>query len=251
MRTQNGETGDSIREDSRALADEQAAEVQPPPDEEGGGMVILDDLGQIASLQRASAGLPRLARSFPLNQRFAGLWEIPDSALQRMLIENDLRRALDRGEFDVYLQPQADVRTGVILGVEALARWQHPQRGLVLPEEFIPPAEQLGLISQLDGQVLRMACRQSRAREDAGLPSLRLAVNLSAPQFQDPHLVETIAAALDECRLPPHSLEVEITETVAMKNAAFAIEVLTDLRALGVDIALDDFGTGYSSLQYL
>ena len=171
--------------------------------------------------------------------------------LRRLTLENGLYNALERKEFLVYYQPQADVATGEIVGVEALVRWQHPEKGLVLPQEFIPWAEDAGLIVPLGEWVLRTACADAKGWQDEGLPPLRVAVNLSARQFQQSDLSEMVARACEETKLDPAHLELEITESIAMQNGALTIDVLRRLRALGIRIGIDDFGTGYSSLSNL
>ncbi|KKL76526.1 hypothetical protein LCGC14_2044020, partial [marine sediment metagenome] len=170
---------------------------------------------------------------------------------ERLAVENDLRHGLERGEFVVYYQPQVNIGTGRIVGMEALVRWQHRERGLVLPAEFIPVAEETGLIVPLGEWVLRTACAQNRTWQEAGFPPLRVAVNLSARQFQQRNLIETVAQVLKETGLDAHWLQLEITEGVAMQDADLTIAVLRGLRAMGVQISIDDFGTGYSSLSYL
>ena len=252
-------TADDPKRRRSRQGDRKKVDSGPPPTQataspSDDGMLVIDDSGKIASLNPGSGRPPKIpeaGKTLPLNQRFARMWEIPEGTLERMTLEADLRRALNHEEFAVYLQPQADVQTNRIVGAEALVRWQHPDRGLILPDEFIPLAEESDLIVQLGEQVLRTACEQSRARHKNGLPLLRIAVNLSARQFEQPNLVDMVEAVLKETGLEPHLLELEITETTAMRHAAFAIEVLRDLRALGVEIALDDFGTGFSSLKYL
>lgn len=169
----------------------------------------------------------------------------------RLALQNDLREALENDALQLHYQPRIDVRTDVMTGVEALARWQHPQRGTVPPSEFIPAAEDSGLILPLGAWVLRTACRQARVWLDAGLPPMRMAVNLSGAQFRQKDLVEVIADALAEADLPPQSLELEVTESVIMQNVEEAARTLQRLRATGVHIAVDDFGTGYSSLAHL
>ncbi len=169
----------------------------------------------------------------------------------RLALEKELRRALRNEEFVVYYQPQQNIRTGQIIGVEALVRWQHPERGLLLPGEFIAVAEEGELIVPLGEWVLRTACTQAKAWQDAGLPPLRMAVNFSARQFQHGSPMEAIASVLADTGLDPRRLELEITEGVAMSDVEHAMKILGDLRDLGVQIALDDFGTGHSSLAYL
>src|SRR5207244_10500626 len=148
-------------------------------------------------------------------------------------------------------QPQIDIRTMKIVGMEALLRWNHPERGLLLPEQFIHVAEERGLIVPIGDWVLREACGQARQFRDKGFPDFRVAVNLSARQFRDRSLVENVAATLRESGLEPRCLELEITESVAMDNVEMTFAVLSALRKTGVRIAIDDFGTGHSSLGYL
>ncbi len=170
---------------------------------------------------------------------------------KRLAVEADLRSGLMRGEFVVHYQPQVDIDTGQIVGTEGLVRWQHPELGLTLPTDFIPVAEATGLIVPLGHWVLRAACAQNAAWQEAGLPPMRIAVNLSARQFQQRNLLDMVSGALQEARLDPRHLQLEITEGVAMQDAELATSVLTDLRKIGVQIAIDDFGIGYSSLDYL
>jgi len=177
--------------------------------------------------------------------------EMNARATKRLEMENGLRRALERGEMVIYYQPKADIRTGLIRGVEALIRWKHPKLGLIPPFEFIPVAEETGLIIAIGEWVLRSACLQNKAWQDAGLPPVRVAVNLSARQFQQRNLVEIIDQILLETGLESRWLELEITESVAMRDADFTIKMLREFKKRGIKISLDDFGTGYSSLNYL
>jgi diguanylate cyclase (GGDEF)-like protein/PAS domain S-box-containing protein len=172
-------------------------------------------------------------------------------AVERQSIEESLRRALERQEFALLYQPKIDLRTGEITGAEALIRWTHPTRGPVSPAQFIPVAEDCGLIVPIGNWVLREACKQARAWVDAGLFPGTMAVNISAMEFRDEHFLEGIFAVLKETGLDPRLLEVELTESVLMKRAAAAASILKTLRATGVRLAIDDFGTGYSSLSYL
>jgi diguanylate cyclase (GGDEF)-like protein len=173
------------------------------------------------------------------------------NTVRRLMLENSLRRALQRKEFVVHYQPQADMRSGAVVGVEALVRWQVPDYGLVPPAEFIPIAEETGLIVPIGEWVLRTACVQAMTWQKAGLPALTVAVNLSVRQFQQQDLVERIALVLRETGLPATQLELEITESYAMQNADYTIAVLRELKKRGIKISIDDFGTGYSSLSYL
>ena len=169
----------------------------------------------------------------------------------RLLIEVELRDALERNELEIYYQPRIDTVTGYPTAVEALLRWHHPTRGLVLPGLFIPIAEETGLIESIGQWVLSQACHDLRAWLDRGGASLRVSVNLSPIQFAREELPERVAAALDAARLPADLLELEITETVAMRSPELAARHLARLRALGVSLAVDDFGTGHSSLARL
>lgn len=169
----------------------------------------------------------------------------------RLKTENELRRGLERGEITVFYQPVVDVASREIVGVEALARWLHPERGLVPPVDFIPLAEETGLIVALGERVLRNACAQAKAWLDAGLPSFYVAVNLSARQMEQPNLREIVLGALEESGLPPAALTLEITESVLMECAREPVGALDALRSLGVRLSIDDFGTGYSSLSYI
>ncbi len=176
--------------------------------------------------------------------------ELGEQLSERRMISKHLRRALERQEFVLHYQPQLDLTSGRIFGVEALIRWQHPELGLVPPDRFIPLAEENGQIVEIGLWVLREACRQGRAWQEAGRP-LTVAVNLSARQFRQKELRTTVAAALTESGLPPQLLELELTESTLMHNATAAAVVLKELHRLGVGLAVDDFGTGYSSLAYL
>ncbi len=172
-------------------------------------------------------------------------------AFERLTLETSLRHALRRKEFLLYYQPQVDMDSGRIVGVEALLRWQHPDLGLVLPGDFIPLLEDTGLIVPVGEWVLQTACTQAKAWQRAGLPPVRLTVNLSARQFAEPNLTDTVARILNEVDLDPAFLELEITESVIMQNAQATIDTLAALGNMGVRFAIDDFGTGYSSLSYL
>jgi diguanylate cyclase (GGDEF)-like protein len=169
----------------------------------------------------------------------------------RIVLEGALRRALEQGELQVHYQPKVSLLSGEIVGAEALVRWPHPDQGMISPVDFIPLAEETGLIVPLGEWVLNTACAQIRQWEDAQLPVPPIAVNLSARQFLQPNLIAMIRAALDAHQLAPRLLEVEITESTAMVNIDKAISILHALKALGITISLDDFGTGYSSLSYL
>jgi diguanylate cyclase (GGDEF)-like protein/PAS domain S-box-containing protein len=172
-------------------------------------------------------------------------------AVEQLTLESALRRALEREEFALHYQPQVDINTGKILAVEALIRWQSPDLGFVSPGDFIPLAENNGLIVPIGEWTLRTACAQNRAWQDEGLSPLRMSVNLSPRQFEQANLLETVASVLDESGLDPNYLEFELTEGAIMKNAERAIVTLRKLKEMQIQIAIDDFGSGYSSLSYL
>ncbi len=172
-------------------------------------------------------------------------------SVARLTLERDLRLALERGELELFYQPQVRVVTGEAVGVEALLRWNHPQRGLVPPSEFIAIAEESRLILPIGEWVLRQACEQARRWHADGCPRLRVAVNLSALQFQQRGLVTAVRRILAETGIDPGCLVLEITESAAMQDAELTVEVLAMLRAMGLRIAIDDFGTGHASLAYL
>lgn len=168
-----------------------------------------------------------------------------------LILEKSLRYALEREQFVLYYQPQVNIVTGKIIGMEALLRWQHPEMGLVAPNVFIPLAEESGLIIPIGEWVLRTACKQNKAWQEAGFPPLRMAVNLSPRQFRQPTLLETVSLILNQTGLEPHFLELEITETTAIGDFEFTTNVLQRLESMGVYLSIDDFGTGYSSLSRL
>jgi EAL domain-containing protein (putative c-di-GMP-specific phosphodiesterase class I) len=172
-------------------------------------------------------------------------------AVERQSIEGALRRALERGEFALHYQPIIDLRTGTITGAEALIRWTHPTRGMVPPVQFIPIAEDCGLIVPIGHWVLREASRQAQAWIDAGLPKITMAVNVSAMEFRHDNFLENLFETLGETGFDPGSLEVEVTESVLMRHAEAAVATLKTLRGRRIQVAIDDFGTGYSSLGYL
>jgi EAL domain-containing protein (putative c-di-GMP-specific phosphodiesterase class I) len=165
-------------------------------------------------------------------------------------METDLRHAVERGELLLHYQPQVDIASRRIVGVEALVRWQHPERGLVPPGEFIPLAEDTGLIVPIGEWVLRTACMQGRIWQEQGF-EIMVAVNLAARQFAMPGLFETVREILDETGFDPLLLELELTESTVMQPGGDTIAVLNQLKSMGIRLSLDDFGTGYSSLSYL
>ena len=176
-----------------------------------------------------------------------------ERALERLEIEHDLRRAIEHGELSIRYQPKVELATGEIYGMEALARWEHPENGPIPPQKFIPIAEETGLIIPLGRWILREACRQAREWHELfpEIPPLNVSVNLSAKQVEYPGLVEEVAGALRESGLKPSALELEITESVFMEDTTSATALLRQLQGLGIQLSIDDFGTGYSSLSYL
>lgn len=174
-----------------------------------------------------------------------------DRAMERLRIEGDLRTALERGHFLLHYQPQIDLETGNVFGMEALIRWQHPELGMISPARFISLAEETGLIVPIGEWVLRTACRQCAEWQSMGNRHIRVAVNLSARQFYERDLVTLIRSVLEETGIAPHLLELELTESMMMSDVDHAVEILYDLKQLGVHLSIDDFGTGYSSLAYL
>lgn len=172
-------------------------------------------------------------------------------SFERLAMESALRHALEREEFVLHYQPKIDIASGRIVGVEALLRWKHPDLAMVAPNQFIPLAEETGLIVPIGRWVLRTACAQSAAWRRDGLPRLRIAVNLSARQFSDDRLLDDIGDAMAAAALPPGGLELEITESMVMHSPERAVTTMNRLRELGITVSIDDFGTGYSSLGYL
>jgi len=169
---------------------------------------------------------------------------------ERLTLETDLWNALERNEFVLHYQPKVDLASGRIIGLEALLRWHHPTKGMILPDRFIPIAEESSLIVEIGNWVLHEACAQGRAWQQAEGRDLPIAINVSGRQIHN-GLADTVRAALQSTKLPPHCLEIELTESAVMSNTDAAIEALASLRELGIRISLDDFGTGYSSLSYL
>jgi predicted signal transduction protein with EAL and GGDEF domain len=170
---------------------------------------------------------------------------------KKLELEADLRHALEGNELFLHYQPQMDLGTRAIVGMEALARWQHPERGMISPADFIPLAEETGLIIPLGEMILRRACEETQSWLKQGLPPLRVAVNLSGRQLEDQYLVQKVISVLKDTGFDPNYLEFEITESTVMENPEEVIRVLSQLKKMGLTIAIDDFGTGYSSLSYL
>lgn len=216
------------------------------------GIACFPDDGQEAEvlLQNADVAL------YQCKEQGRGIYRVYDAgmnseATELFALQNNLRHALERQEFLLYYQPQVNLQSGQITGLEALIRWQHPEQGLISPATFIPLAEESDLIVQIGKWVLEVACQQVvEWQQMTGMP-LTMSVNLSARQFYDPTLVETIDQVLRQTQLNPKYLELEITETIAIKNISLTQEVLKQLQSMGIKIAMDDFGTGFSSLNYL
>jgi diguanylate cyclase (GGDEF)-like protein/PAS domain S-box-containing protein len=171
--------------------------------------------------------------------------------LGKLNLGNSLRRAIEREEFEIYYQPKVDIRTGEIIGMEALLRWNHPDAGRIMPDDFIPIAEETGLIVPIGEWVIRKACEQNKAWQDAGYPALPVAVNISTTQLKKRDLAETIAQILVDTGLKPDYLELEVTESAVIHSLDYVINALSELKKIGVTISMDDFGTGYSSLVYI
>lgn len=208
------------------------------------------DAGSVSTLlSHADAALSHAKQMKIAIQRFApGMKPAIDARVQ---LEADLREALHRGQLELHYQPKIDVLTGAVLGAEALIRWRHPERGLVPPVDFIPLAEENGLIGPIGEWVVREACRQTRTWQQDGLIAIRVAVNLSPSQFRHGNLLDTMRKALRDTDLDPRFLEVELTEGTVMSDAEGSVAILEQLSQMGVLVSIDDFGTGYSSMSYL
>lgn len=216
------------------------------------GISLFPDHGKTPEdlLQQADAAMYRAKASGRSCYKYYSQ-EFTDAAAQRVDIEIRLRRAIENNEFIIYLQPQYDIASNLMIGAEALIRWQDPEKGMIPPNLFIPAAEETGLIKQIGEWVLRETCQLGAKWLADGLPPLSLAVNISSVQFHYSDLLHSVEAVLDETKFPPSSLELEITESALMSHENEAAEILNELRRFGVSIAMDDFGTGYSSLAYL
>ncbi|NHZ66865.1 bifunctional diguanylate cyclase/phosphodiesterase [Massilia genomosp. 1] len=177
--------------------------------------------------------------------------EMNASVEEKLVLLEGLRGALEDGQFHLLYQPKVDLRSGLIFGVEALIRWEHPEHGVVSPMRFIGLAEESGLIVAIGDWVLHTACRQNKAWQDAGLGPVTMSVNVSPRQFEEKRLVERVAAALRESALPPSALELEVTESLIMRDLSQSVEKMRELKAMGISLSIDDFGTGYSSLSAL
>ncbi|HEX3020753.1 MAG TPA: EAL domain-containing protein [Chitinispirillaceae bacterium] len=201
-------------------------------------------------LKNAEAAMNR-AKELGINNYQHYMPTMNSRAFEQLTLEHNLRKALQKDEFIVYYQPQIDLKTQKIFGAEALVRWKHPELGMISPAQFIPIAEETGMILPLGEWVLKTACQQVKKWYDQTGCNFYISVNLSSRQFQQQDLVLTIDRVLQETSLPAHYLELEITETLGMKNPELTLKTLHELKSMGIRIAIDDFGTGYSSLSYL
>jgi predicted signal transduction protein with EAL and GGDEF domain len=236
------------------------AEVAKPMDIEGKELVVTCSAGISlypqdgpdvdTLLKNADAAMYRAKEHGRNNFQFYTS-EMNERVTERLAMETALRRAIERKEFLLHYQQRVDLKTGAIVGAEALVRWLHPEWGLVRPARFIPLAEETGLIVPIGEIVLREACRQARAWLDQGLKPGVVSVNLSARQFRQEGLVRLVSRVLEETGLDPKHLEMELTESMVMHNVDAAIATLQGLKSLGIALSVDDFGTGYSSLSYL
>lgn len=200
-------------------------------------------------IQHAETAMYRAKQERNSYQHFAH--DTMSQVAERLTLENDLRKAIENGELLIHYQPQVQPADGRIVGAEALIRWKHPQRGLVSPMDFIPLAEETGLIVPITEWVLATATAQALAWREEGLPAIRMAVNLSARHFKDLRLVDTVRKVIAEGRIEPQHLDLELTESLLMENLDVAVSLLQELNGIGVRLSIDDFGTGYSSLSYL
>lgn len=216
------------------------------------GISIYPDHGKdaLTLMKNADMSMYRVKNNGRNNYEFY-IPSMNKEAYEEIVIENSLHHALENDELVLYYQPKFNALTGQVIGMEALVRWQSPKLGLVPPGKFISLAEETGLIVQIGKWVLKNACSQIKAWQDMGYPPLRVAVNLSVRQFEENNLIEVVEEILKDTKLEPQYLELEVTETMAMKNMELIVKTLRKLKDKGIHIALDDFGTGYSSLKYL
>ena len=250
----------SSKEESKALAKEIIAEFEKPIKIHeyeiyttlSIGISLYPENGKTASdlIKHADSAMYVIKGK---HRNYFNLFEssISENFKTMLTMESELRRALREGQFELYYQPQKNLRKDEVVGLEALIRWNHPEKGLISPIEFIPLAEKTGLIIDIGDWVLSEACRQNKEWQDKGFKPLTVSVNLSAKQFYQPNLVEKVKQVLEETDLHPNYLELEITESMAMSNEEEILETLHQLRELGVLVSIDDFGTGYSSFKYL
>lgn len=216
------------------------------------GIALYPNDGETASdlIKNAEAAMSR-AKKFGRNYCQLYTPDLLEESRKRLELENDLRKALENNQFEIHYQPQINVQTFEIVGAEALIRWMHPEKGLILPGQFISIAEETGMIVPLGEWMIRSSCLHLKSWIEKGFPPIKVGVNLSVRQFEEHNLVEKIREIIQETGINPHYLTIEITESMAMSNAEHVMNKMKQLRNLGVQISMDDFGTGYSSLAYL
>ncbi|NJL42655.1 MAG: EAL domain-containing protein [Pseudanabaena sp. SU_2_4] len=249
-------------EDATAIAKRIAEQLEAPFSLEGHEIFVTASIGIAIGaltqdrpedfLRNADAAMYEVKKSGKAHHQVFNL-NMASQARQQLLLESELRRAIEHKEFRVYYQPVVQLDTGKIVEVEALVRWQHPQRGLVQPLEFISLAEETGLIIPIGQWVFQAACQQLQEwhLKYPSDPPLIISVNLSSKQFQQPQIAEKIAMTLQEHNLEPGCLKMEITESILLKNTAVNLDIMQQIKELGVHLAIDDFGTGFSALNYL
>jgi diguanylate cyclase (GGDEF)-like protein len=247
-------------EDAARVAERILASLALPFDIEGNEIVVTASIGiavypfdgtDSATLLKNADAAMYFAKSEGRNNYQFFTHSMKTEASTKLTMENDLRKALAQNQFVLHFQPQVNIETREIFGVEALIRWKHPTRGMVPPLEFIPIAEECGLIVPIGEWVLREACKQLSAWHKAGLPKISMAVNMASPSFRQSALPRQVSDALQSSGLEPHYLELEVTESIMMQDMEAVIPLLRTLKTMGIQLSLDDFGTGYSSLSYL
>ncbi len=248
------------KEDIPAIAQKVLRAIADPIDVDGHHLYVTTSIG-IAVYPEDGADAETLlknadnamyrAKSDGRNTYEMSTEEMSRTMQERLTLESGLHQAMERSEFEVYYQPQIDIHSMKIVGMEALLRWRHPEKGIMTPGSFLSVAEERGFIVLIGDWVLRTACMQAKMFRDAGYPEFRVAVNLSPRQFREATMVDSIESALRLSGLDPHCLELEITESVAMENVDLTVKQLSRLRRTGISIAIDDFGMGHSSLSYL
>ena len=216
-----------------------------------GASIFPDDGNDVAHLLRDADAAMYHAKSRGKNNFQMFSEEMHHKSSTRLNLESELRIAMEQQQFELHYQPQVDLISRKLVGAEALIRWRHPTRGLLYPNDFIPIAEETGLIGSIGNWVLRTACQQAKSWQEQRFRPIRVSVNLSGRQFREDTLVESITTILHETEMDPDMLELEITESVLMDNAETTVARLRELRAMGMHLAIDDFGTGYSSMAYL
>ncbi|MEZ0315803.1 MAG: EAL domain-containing protein, partial [Methylophilaceae bacterium] len=216
------------------------------------GIAVYPDDGKNADLltKHADAAMYHAKGVGRNNYQFFNA-EMTQRVAEQLSLENFLQKAVEHNELVLFYQPKVSIKTGKIIGVEALLRWQHPEWGMIAPDRFIPVAEDSGLIRPIGNWVLREACRQNRAWQDMGLPEIPVAVNLSVVELRQPNFVQEVMRVLLQSGMAPSHLEIEVTESIAIKEFTEVIGWLQTLKEMGVRLSIDDFGTGYSSLSYL